>query len=77
MIRSASRARVGGDQDKPVATLPSGTMVPAREAYPQPSEWVAGPGRFPSGLNSNKGTKSDIEIAPAERALDRFNLCFF
>ena len=28
-------------------------------------------------LNSNKGTKSDIEIAPAERALDRFNLCFF
>jgi hypothetical protein len=29
------------------------------------------------GLNSNKGTKSDIEIAPAERALDRFSSCFF
>src|SRR5208337_4878203 len=28
-------------------------------------------------LNSNKGTKSDIEIAAAERALDRFSSCFF
>jgi hypothetical protein len=28
-------------------------------------------------LNSNKGTKSDIEIAPAERVLDRFSSCFF
>jgi hypothetical protein len=31
----------------------------------------------PTRLNSNKGIKSDIEIAPAERALDKFNLCFF
>jgi hypothetical protein len=30
-----------------------------------------------SRLNSNKGTKSDIEIALAERALDRFSSCFF
>jgi hypothetical protein len=28
-------------------------------------------------LNTNKGTKSDIEIAPAERALDRFSSCLF
>src|ERR1700736_1129755 len=28
-------------------------------------------------LNSNKGTKSDIEIAPAERVLDRFSSRFF
>src|SRR3984893_6382330 len=28
-------------------------------------------------LNSNKGTKSDIEIALAKRALDRFSSCFF
>jgi hypothetical protein len=31
----------------------------------------------PIRLDSNKGTKSDIEIAPAERALDRFSSCFF
>jgi hypothetical protein len=26
-------------RDKPAATLPSGSIVPEREAYPQPSEW--------------------------------------
>jgi hypothetical protein len=31
----------------------------------------------PTWLNSNKGNKSDIEIVPAERALDIFSSCFF
>ena len=46
-------------------------------ALPELSHAPADYSKIAYWLNSNKGTKSDIEIAPAERALDRFSSCFF
>ena len=34
-------------RDKPAATLPNGSIVPEREAYPQPSEWGRWAWSFP------------------------------
>jgi hypothetical protein len=38
---------LGVIRDKPAATLPSGSIVPEREAYPQPSEWGRWAWSFP------------------------------